>query len=67
MDFNLNAAVIKQMNKVVPVYTDSANSIGMGTLHHITEEISNIVTKHLFQIGDQMRLANSTFEEAYKV
>jgi hypothetical protein len=66
MDYELNAALIRQTTVVVPVYTDRANSIGVGTLHHITEEVSNVVTKHLFQIGDQMRLANQTFEEAYR-
>jgi len=66
MDFLMNAAIVKQAKKAYPVYTDRKRRVGLGTLHHITEEISNVVTKHLFQIGDQMRLTNCSFEEAYK-
>ena len=65
-DFIMNAALIRQTKIVKPFYVDKAKNIGVSTLMHVTEEISNVVTKHFFQIGDQMRLANSTFQEAYK-
>lgn len=65
-DFLMNAALIRQTKIVKPFYVDKAKNIGVSTLMHVTEEISNVVTKHFFQIGDQMRLANCTFQEAYK-
>ena len=67
MDFNLNRELIKQTPLVTPAYASRNERRGLGTLHHICEEISNVVTKHLFQIGDHMRLANCSFAEAYQV
>ena len=59
-------ACVRRLSRRIDRYINRATRVGVGTMHHIVEEISNVITKHFFKIGDQMRLENCSFEDAYR-
>ena len=66
LDYFLHRAILRARPRVDPVWANREHAEGITMPLFFAERTIAVITKHVLQTGDQMRYANSTFEDAVK-